>query len=85
MLAEGNRVGVFRLRVGILPGLQSREMNKRTVPVKGLDTHTHSRVFLCFYYVFHAFQLTGVPCKKLICGISFLLNAIESVSCVVAS
>ena len=24
-----------------------------------------------------AFQLTGVPCKKLVCGISLLLNAFE--------
>ena len=29
------------------------------------------------------FKLTGVPCKKLICGISFLLNAFEPISCVV--
>jgi hypothetical protein len=31
----------------------------------------------------NAFQLTAVPCYKLICGISFLLNACEPFSCVV--
>ena len=30
----------------------------------------------------NAFQLTGVPSQKLICGISFL-NAFEPISCVV--
>ena len=29
-----------------------------------------------------AFQLTGVPCSKIICGISVLLNAFEPISCV---
>ena len=31
----------------------------------------------------NAFLLTGVPCLKVICGISFLLNAFEPISCVV--
>ena len=33
----------------------------------------------------NAFQLTGVPCSQLFCGISFLLNAFEPISCVVTS
>jgi hypothetical protein len=31
----------------------------------------------------NAFQLTGVPCSKFICVLSFLLNAFEPISCVV--
>ena len=31
----------------------------------------------------NAFQLTCVPCKKYVCGISFHLNAFEPISCVV--
>ena len=31
----------------------------------------------------NSFQLTGVPSKMLICGISFLLNVFEPISCLV--
>ena len=31
----------------------------------------------------NAFQLTGVPYEKIICGIAFLLNVFEPISCVV--
>ena len=34
-------------------------------------------------HTWNAFQLTGVPCYKLICGTSFPLNAFEPISCVV--
>ena len=46
--------------------------------------HTwHSLNQLNELVTWNAFQLTDVPCYKLICGISFLLNVFETMRCVV--
>ena len=38
---------------GCVYGPQGKESRRHTVPVKSLDTPTHSRVFLYFYYFLH--------------------------------
>ena len=43
----------------------------------------HSLNQLYEVVTWNAFQLTRVHSKKLICGISFLLNAFKPISCVV--
>ena len=43
----------------------------------------HSLIQIHEVVTWNGFHFTGVPCQELICGISCLLNVIETISCVV--
>jgi hypothetical protein len=80
---------VPRICLSLLQGLSYRQldlgMEFKVTYRTSENMWTHLLIQGFFFFIFtirNAFQLTGVPYEKFICGISFLLNAFEAISCV---